>query len=155
MTLPDPRSLPSLNGRQEAFCRHYAAGWTAERAAERAGYSHRSAANQGYRLLRRPDVLARLSQLYAQLAGETQLGTTALCAKLEAIYRSAMNRGEYGAARSAVALQGRLAGGAPLPAASLAPGPAASVAAMMKKDEDFRLIRAETVSDQAVMPESA
>jgi phage terminase small subunit len=69
-SLPDDSSdgvdlippLP-LNDAQEAFCQHYRLCFNATRAAIEAGYSPRSAASQGQRLLRNAKVVARLAQL--------------------------------------------------------------------------------------------
>lgn len=52
-----------LNPRKELFCREYIIDLKAAPAAERAGYSQRSACNIGPRLMTEPEVLARIDEL--------------------------------------------------------------------------------------------
>lgn len=52
-----------LRDKKELFCREYIIDLKAAPAAERAGYSARSACNIGPRLLKEPEVLARIDEL--------------------------------------------------------------------------------------------
>ncbi|HGE8312060.1 TPA: terminase small subunit [Serratia marcescens] len=52
-----------LKDKKELFCREYIIDLKAAPAAERAGYSARSACNIGPRLLKEPEVLARIDEL--------------------------------------------------------------------------------------------
>ncbi len=52
-----------LTPRQEAFCRHYLTEPSGTRAAIKAGYSERSAANESHRLMRNDEILQRISAL--------------------------------------------------------------------------------------------
>lgn len=57
-----------MNARQRSFCEHYAACGNAAEAARRAGYSERTARQQGERLLTNADILAYIRQLQDQAA---------------------------------------------------------------------------------------
>ena len=58
-----PASSGRLTGRQAAFALLYLDAPTAKAAAIAAGYSRDSAANQAWRLLRRPEVCRRVVEL--------------------------------------------------------------------------------------------
>jgi hypothetical protein len=58
-----PAPVPGLLPRQEAFCRHVAAGHPLAAAARLAGYGWRGAKQQGSRLLQDPRVAARVAAL--------------------------------------------------------------------------------------------
>src|SRR3546814_8244082 len=79
---------------QEDFCNIYVRYPNATRAAVEVGYSHASARNQGYRLLRDEAVLARIAELRADMVRRHCLGTETLLAKLEALYTTAFE-GQY------------------------------------------------------------
>jgi phage terminase small subunit len=67
MTLqPDEGATPLGNSQHEAFCHHYAAVHNASAAAERAGYSRKTAGQQGHRLLKDAKIRARVEYLTAQ-----------------------------------------------------------------------------------------
>ena len=53
----------ALSRQQARFCTAYAAGHNAAEAAEQAGYSKKTACGQGARLLKNPEVLARIAEL--------------------------------------------------------------------------------------------
>ncbi|MBN8294559.1 terminase small subunit [Rhodobacter sp. NTK016B] len=56
--------MPSpLNPQHAAFAREYIVDYNAKNAAIRAGYSERTAKNQGYRLLQREDIQREISRL--------------------------------------------------------------------------------------------
>lgn len=64
MDMPaSPAPVPALLPRQEAFCRHVAAGHALAAAARLAGYGWRGAKQQGSRLLQDPRVAARIAAL--------------------------------------------------------------------------------------------
>ena len=62
-----------LNARQEVFCKEYLIDLNATQAAIRAGYSERTAAAQGSRLLSNVNILARVKELKAKRADELEL----------------------------------------------------------------------------------
>lgn len=53
----------ALNARQEAFCQNYARTPNATQAAKDAGYSERTAYSQGFDLLKKPEILSRVSDI--------------------------------------------------------------------------------------------
>lgn len=54
-----------LNARQEAFCQSYARHANATRAAKEAGYSEKTAYQQGFALLKLPEIFARIETIKA------------------------------------------------------------------------------------------
>ena len=56
-----------LNEKQEKFAQNYVVYRNATEAAKAAGYSERSAYNQGFRLLQAPEVLERIEELQQEL----------------------------------------------------------------------------------------
>jgi phage terminase small subunit len=85
--------MPSLKRRYEAFCRSYAADPNASAAAMAAGYSDDSSEKQGWRLLQRPEIVARIAELRAERAARDSLSLPALLAKLDTAYRIASESG--------------------------------------------------------------
>jgi phage terminase small subunit len=63
----------SLNDKQDRFCQEYLVDLNATRAAIRAGYSPRSAAEIGHEYLRKPQIADRISKLMAQRQERTQV----------------------------------------------------------------------------------
>lgn len=55
----------ALNAKQEAFCRSFAGHGNATRAAKEAGYSPKTAYSQGFDLLKKPEVRARIETINA------------------------------------------------------------------------------------------
>ena len=55
-----PQETP-LTPRHEAFCQYFVLGGNATYAARAAGYAPKSCNNQGYRLMRRPRIRARVA----------------------------------------------------------------------------------------------
>ena len=81
----------SLTPKQERFCREYLKDLNASRAAKRAGYSVRTAAQQGARLLKNANVRRRVSELKrgrAKRAGLTAAKVLADLSRLGAVCRS-------------------------------------------------------------------
>jgi phage terminase small subunit len=64
---------PLMNARQEAFCLEYLLDLNATSAAIRAGYSKKTAAQQGARLFRNVNVAARISFLKAERVQRTEV----------------------------------------------------------------------------------
>jgi hypothetical protein len=56
-------NIMELNEKQEMFCQHYAVSRNAAQAAKEAGYTERSAYNQGYRLLKLLEVRNRIQNI--------------------------------------------------------------------------------------------
>jgi len=100
----------ALTARQELFCQHYAARPVATRAAMLAGYATQSAANQGWKLLRHPLVLARLAELRAKENLRYEIEPDTVHDKLEAVFFEALESGSHAAAIAALKLQVALGG---------------------------------------------
>ena len=75
--------MPSLKPKYEAFCQFYAESPHAGIAAENAGYTGRNVDKQGWRLLQRPEIVARIAEIRAAQAAIESLSLIALLAKLE------------------------------------------------------------------------
>lgn len=103
-------SLNALTARQERFCERFAESFNATLAARSAGYSTRTARVIGARLLRNPKIAARIAELHADTARAHCRMVETLLAKLEAVYRAAINNHNFHAAARVVELQARLAG---------------------------------------------
>ena len=103
---PDPVS--PLNYRQEKFCAHYSLSGNAAEAARQAGYSERSACNQGSRLTRDMRVRARVYELRVNRA--IQFGPVMAFTRLENLYEKAVEAGRYRTAATILILQARLSG---------------------------------------------
>ena len=99
-----------LNERMERFCRAYVAGGNGAQAAREAGYAPSAARRQAHRLLRRPDIRQRVHQLQQAIADDACRDSRVLMAKLETVYRKALQAHHFHAAARAVEMQGRLAG---------------------------------------------
>src|SRR3546814_13831232 len=69
-----------LTQQQEDFCNIYVRYPNATRAAVEVGYSHASARNQGYRLLRDEAVMARIAELRAAIENGSASGRERVCA---------------------------------------------------------------------------
>lgn len=69
--------------RQERFVAEYLIDLNATQAAIRAGYSRRTAASQGYDLLRKPEIIAALAQAQASRAKRTGITQDRVLAELE------------------------------------------------------------------------
>ena len=96
--------------RHEAFCHHFVLYGNASRAALEAGYSVLACKNQGYRLLRRPEVKARIAAIHRAMGADITRDFDVLLGKLEAVYRRAVDGGYLNAAARVVELQARMAG---------------------------------------------
>lgn len=99
-----------LTQRQEAFCQAYILFPNGATAARTAGYAPKSARSQASRLLARPAVAARLRSLRREMVDSNCRRRDDLVAKLEVIYRRALDDHQFMAAMRAVQMQARLAG---------------------------------------------
>jgi len=102
--------MSDLTPMQAAFCAAYAEFGNAARAARIAGYSPTAARQLGSRLLGRPKIVHRIAELRAAIAERDAQDAPTLLAKLEAIYREALDANQFHAAARAVDLQARLRG---------------------------------------------
>lgn len=109
---PPPLSPPSrpLLRRQERLCQLFVVYGNAADAAYKAGYSVATSANQGYRLLKRSQIQARIAELHRGLAAAFGLDARVLLGKLETVYRQAIEHKDLSAAARVVELQARIAG---------------------------------------------
>ena len=64
---------PVLNEKQELFCREYIIDRNATQAAQRAGYSEKTAYSQGQRLLKHAEIQKRIEQLRAESVERLEL----------------------------------------------------------------------------------
>ncbi len=73
-----------LTARQRAFCAEYIIDLSAGNAARRAGYSAKTAREQGYELLRKPAVLEEIERLKAERQLQTKVDAAWVLARLSA-----------------------------------------------------------------------
>lgn len=99
-----------LTSRQERFCERFVETANAAAAARTAGYAPGSARATGYRLLRRPRIVERIVELQTETAEIHCRTATILLAKLETVYRRAIEDHQYAVAARAIEIQARLAG---------------------------------------------
>jgi len=102
--------MRKLKAQYEDFCQAYSECANAGEAAIWAGYSKNNCFNTGYRLLKRPEIVARIHELRVQLAERESLRATALLAKLETAYTDAAKKKDALAIVRIVELQAKIAG---------------------------------------------
>jgi len=95
----------SLKEKQEKFCQSYVISRNATAAAKEAGYSDRSAYNQGYTLLQRPDIQRRLEELEEEYNTDVDV-----VSELEKQYEQAKVNGNGATALKALELLSRVRG---------------------------------------------
>jgi len=95
----------SLNGKQEKFAQAYVLHRNATEAAKAAGYSDRSANNQGYRLLQMDEVIERIADLENELVTDIDVVD-----ELESQYTFASSHGHTNSAIKALELLSRVRG---------------------------------------------
>jgi len=100
--LPESLRAGALRTKWEMFARLYAYGHSAADAARHAGYAWHRAPQSGWRLLQDERVKARVRELTDHLYGAEPWDKKSFVTRLEAVYREAMNRGQYMAAVRAV-----------------------------------------------------
>ena len=103
--------MAKLRKRQyEAFCNAYVQFPNAGEAAEEAGYTFQYRYQQGYRLLRRPQIQRRIRELREELASYEAQSVGVLLAKLETSFKRAIKDGNSYAAVRVIELQAKLNG---------------------------------------------
>jgi len=71
-----------LNNAQKRFCQEYVIDWNATQAAIRAGYSERSAYQQGHELLKHPEIRAEIGRLQRAAAEKLEITHTDILKRL-------------------------------------------------------------------------
>ena len=99
-----------LSDKHDTFCQEFVKDLNATQAAVRAGYSSRTARQQGSRLLTNADIQARINELQAEIRKRNHIDADNIMAKLENVYQGAFETKRYSAANRAAELQGKLAG---------------------------------------------
>ena len=94
-----------LKERQEKFCQAYLISRNATAAAKDAGYSERSAYNQGYELLKRPEIQQRLEELEQEYNTDVDVIT-----ELEKQYEAAKANNNGATALKALEILSRIRG---------------------------------------------
>ncbi len=99
-----------LTAKQQAFCQQYAIDLNATAAAKRAGYSEKTAEQQGSRLFRNVQVKARIAELQDEVAERNKLSVDGVVTKLADLRDAAIAAGQMGPAIRAQELIGRTIG---------------------------------------------
>lgn len=97
--------MTELKERQEKFCQAYLINKNATKSAIAAGYSEKSAHNQGYRLLQEPAIQRRLEELEEEYSTDVDV-----VAELEKQYEQAKANGNGQTALKALELLSRVRG---------------------------------------------
>lgn len=98
------------NRKYELFCRSYAIFASGARAARAAEYATRTAKFQAMRLLKRPEIQARVVELRAEIARNYSLDAATLLCKLEACFIQAYEDRDDKSAARVIESQARVAG---------------------------------------------
>ena len=99
-----------LTPKQARFCREYLIDLNATQASIRAGYSEKTAKQQGSRLLTNADVQTRISELQDAMAERLDITADQVMADLEKLCWDAVKAGQHGPAVRAKQLQGQRLG---------------------------------------------
>ncbi len=99
--------MTTLTPKQERFCHEYMVDLNATQAAIRAGYSEKTAQEQGSRLLSKVIVKTRISELQAEVAARTDVTIDDVIGMLRESYRDAKAANQHGPAVRAVELLGK------------------------------------------------
>jgi hypothetical protein len=142
-TLP---SCPALPHRQEAFARHVAAGRTLTDAARLAGYAWDSARQTGSRLMKEPQIAARVADLTHTNDNQRQGELDELVAGLKRLMIDTMARKNDFAALRAIDMIARLRGLIPT-TAKRSDGIAAALEEMRQCQAEDEEAEAETAPD--------
>ena len=86
-------NMPLKNPRFEKFCQHYAIYMHMTNAAKAAGYSEKSAYNQGSRLMKRDDIRARVRAIQENMATELGITEGSILKRLNDIVERCMQEG--------------------------------------------------------------
>jgi len=97
--------MTNLNERMERFCQSYLINRNATQSAIAAGYSERSAHNQGWRLLKEPQIIERLAELEGEYNTDVDVIT-----ELEKQYEAAKANGNGATALKALEILSRIRG---------------------------------------------
>jgi len=97
--------VTQLKERQEKFCQSYLINKNATKSAVAAGYSEKSAHNQGYRLLQEPAIQRRLEELEEEYSTDVDV-----VSELEKQYEQAKANGNGQTALKALELLSRVRG---------------------------------------------
>ncbi len=103
-------SYLSFSDRHEAFCQEYVKDRNATQAAIRAGYSEKTARQQGSRLLTNAAISSRIGELQEEIAERNEIDADNIMAKLETVYERSLEEGNFAAANRAAELQGKMVG---------------------------------------------
>ncbi len=99
-----------LTPKQQRFCQEYGIDLNATAAARRAGYSEKTAEQQGSRLFRNVQVKARIAELQDEVAERNKLSVDGVVSKLADLRDAAIAAGQMGPAVRAQELIGRTIG---------------------------------------------
>ena len=102
--------MPELSPKQKAFVREYAIDSNATQAAIRAGYSEKTAPEQGSRLLRNVKVKAAVAETQKAHAERVGITVDSLTAGLQKIHDAAYEKDQLAVARQTLMDQGKLHG---------------------------------------------
>ena len=98
--------MPKLDKeKHEQFCQHYFISRNATKAAQAAGYAEASAYNQGYVLLKRPEIQERIEELSGEVSTDVDV-----ISELEKQYEQAKINGHGQTALKALELLSRVRG---------------------------------------------
>tara|TARA_R110000772_G_scaffold25570_1_gene66607 strand:- start:1409 stop:1867 length:459 start_codon:yes stop_codon:yes gene_type:complete len=97
--------MSNLNERMEKFCQSYLINKNATQSAISAGYSERSAHNQGWRLLKEPQIIERLASLESEYSTDVDV-----IAEVEKQYEAAKANGNGATALKALEILSRIRG---------------------------------------------
>lgn len=97
--------MANLNERMEKFCQSYLITKNATQSAIAAGYSERSAHNQGWRLLKEPQIVERLAELESEYNTDFDV-----IAEVEKQYEAAKANGNGATALKALEILSRIRG---------------------------------------------
>jgi phage terminase small subunit len=146
--------MASLTARQERFCRRFVESANAAAAAREAGYAPRSARNTAHKLLRLSHVAERIALLQMHTARTQCRDREVLIAKLESVFRQAVEDNQFHAAARAIDLQAKLAGFATTRTSSRAPAAAGAKSPAAPSSGDPAVSAGQTSgSDQAAAGE--
>jgi phage terminase small subunit len=96
-----------LSDKQAAFAREYLIDLNATKAAIRAGYSKKTAGQQGERLLKKVEIARVVQQAMDERSKETGITAAKVLADIERVRNLAESGGEYNTALKASELQGK------------------------------------------------
>lgn len=81
-----------LSGKQDRFCGEYLLDLNATQAAIRAGYSKRTAGSQGFDLLQKPEIAARIAEMKLERSNRTEITADRVVMEIAKIAFASMRR---------------------------------------------------------------